>query len=311
MLDPLKKQPLVSIIIPSFNQGAYIRETLDSCFDQDYRPIEIIVMDGGSTDNTVEILESFGTRPELFWISEKDRGVVDAVNKGLIRAKGEICAIQSSDDVYLPGAVRNAVEAFARAPDAGLVYGDVKSMDASGRIGAGLRQTGYSLERLLRREIHIPQPAAFFRLDLARKLGGWDDRIPYVPDTDLWIRIAFRSSVVKLDEFLACLRKHPDQRDRMKDRIYQDYMRMLDQSADLVAAPSHLRRAARAGAKLLKLRYGGPWTDAQLTNAVWRAVLLHPPLLISPVIPLHRKIPGYFAFTRLLRVLRGKPKRGA
>ena len=94
---------LLSIVVPSYNQGAYIRETLDSIFAQDYRPIEVLVLDGASKDETVEILRSYDA-PELRWWSERDRGVVDAVNKGLARASGEIIGIQSSDDTYLPGA---------------------------------------------------------------------------------------------------------------------------------------------------------------------------------------------------------------
>src|SRR2546423_361332 len=104
-------RPLLSIVIPSYNQGAYIRETLESIFAQDYRPIEVLVLDGASSDETVDVLKSFDA-PELQWWSEKDRGVVDAVNKGLARASGEIVAIQSSDDAYAPAAFSAAIEAF-------------------------------------------------------------------------------------------------------------------------------------------------------------------------------------------------------
>lgn len=303
---PEPAQPLVTIIIPSYNQGAFIRATLESCLSQDYRPLEILVMDGGSTDQTVDVLKSFSHHPELFWISERDKGVVDAVNKGFARARGEICAIQSSDDTYLPGAVRKAVEAFALHPGAALVFGDILPLDAAGRTGLGKPQPSFTLPRLLSRRIHVPQPAAFFRTRLARESGGWDERIPYVPDTDLWFRLALAHPVVKLDDFLACLRNHPDQRDKQSGRIYRDYQLMLRQSSPLAAAPGRLRRAARAGAEILKLRYGGPWSDAEISASVWRAIWLHPPLLFSSAIPLHRKIPGYFSLTRLLRVLRGK-----
>src|SRR6185503_12008114 len=101
---------LVSIIIPSFNQGRFIKETIDSILSQDYRPIEVLVLDGASTDETVQVLSSYEGVPELTWVSERDGGVVDAVNKGLMRARGEIIGIQSSDDLYLPGAISAAVE---------------------------------------------------------------------------------------------------------------------------------------------------------------------------------------------------------
>ena len=101
---------LVTIIVPSFNQGRFIKETLHSILAQDYRPIEVLVIDGASSDLTIEVLESYAGVPELKWWSEPDNGVVDAVNKGLARARGEIVAIQSSDDLYLPGAISAAVE---------------------------------------------------------------------------------------------------------------------------------------------------------------------------------------------------------
>ena len=99
-------QPLVSVIVPSYNQARFIRETLDSILGQDYRPLEVIVFDGASKDETVDVLGSYGDRPELRWWSEPDRGVVDAVNKGLAKANGEILAIQSSDDCFTPARSR-------------------------------------------------------------------------------------------------------------------------------------------------------------------------------------------------------------
>src|SRR5947207_2842436 len=113
-------RPLVSIVVPSFNQGRFIAETLRSCLEQHYRPIEILVQDGGSNDNTISVLRSLKA-PELSWVSEPDDGVVDAVNKGLRRAKGEILSIQSSDDVFVCGAVTAAVDAHSHDPSIGLV----------------------------------------------------------------------------------------------------------------------------------------------------------------------------------------------
>src|SRR5215471_9874354 len=118
------KRPLVSIVVPSFNQGRFIAETVRSCLEQSYRPIEILVQDGGSTDDTISILQSLKAA-ELHWQSETGEGVVDAVNKGLRRARGDILSIQSSDDVFLSGAIEAAVEALLHDPTIGLVYGDV------------------------------------------------------------------------------------------------------------------------------------------------------------------------------------------
>src|ERR1051326_4695486 len=115
-------RPLFSVIVPSYNQGRYLRQTLASILDQGYRPLEVIVVDGASKDETVDVLKSFAHVPELRWISEKDRGPADAVNKGFAMATGEFMAIQSADDVYYPGALETAAEYFAANPDCGLVY---------------------------------------------------------------------------------------------------------------------------------------------------------------------------------------------
>src|SRR5690606_33014626 len=101
----LSSYPLVSVVTPSYNKGKFIKETIESVLSQDYPNIEYIVMDGGSTDETVDILKSYGDR--IAWISEKDDGQADAVNKGIARARGEIIGWLNSDDTYLPGAVRH------------------------------------------------------------------------------------------------------------------------------------------------------------------------------------------------------------
>jgi len=308
LLPPLPEQPLLSIIIPSYNQGAFIRKTIESCLEQDYRPIELVVMDGASTDNTVDILKSFGDLPELRWISEPDDGVVDAVNKGLKKARGQIAAIQSSDDYYLPGCFSTVLNTFQANPRAGLVFGNVERVDAEGRTIGTIRQCSYTLARLLARELFVYQPTAFFRLDLALELGGWNSGIPYVPDFDLWFRLAFDADVVQREEVLGAYRTHPGQRDVNRGRIYDNYLQMLKLSRDIAEASPHLRRAAKAGAALLKFRYGGPWSNAQLTRAAWTAVWLRPSLIRSPLLPKHRLIPGYFALTGLRRKLLG-PKR--
>ena len=305
-LPPLPEQPLLSVVVPSYNQGAFIRSTIESCLEQEYRPIEIVVVDGASTDDTVDVLKSFGALPELRWTSEPDRGVVDAVNKGLRRARGVLAAIQSSDDFYLPGAFSAAVREFRAHPAAGLVFGDVERVDAAGRLLFSPRQPAYSLARLLARELFVYQPAAFFRRELALELGGWNPAIPYVPDTDLWIRLAFHAEVVHSRQVLAAYRSHPGQRDRHLADIYRDYLKMLADSRELAAAPRALRRAAAAGAALLKFRYGGPWSDAELTRAAWRALACRPTLLLSPLLPKHRLVPGYFALTRLRRKWLGR-----
>ena len=261
LLGHLPGRPLVTVIIPSYNQGRFIRATLESILQQDYRPLEILVIDGASTDETLDVLQSYGHVPEVMWFSEPDHGIVEAVNKGFARANGRILAIQSSDDCYLPGALSRVVSEFQRVADVGLVYGDTVMVDADGKETGRYRIGPYSLENLFLLKTWIPQPSAFFRRELLDVVGGWDDRIPYAPDTDLWIRMAFRTEVRKIDEYLSQRRIHDEQRDTQGHKIVRDYTRMIEHSADIRQASPKLRRAAKAGMYLMRIRYIHPRTD--------------------------------------------------
>lgn len=279
------ESPLVSIIVPSYNQGAFIRRTIESCLNQDYRPIEILVMDGGSTDTTLEVLKSFGNIPGLMWVSERDSGVVEAVNKGFARAKGTFAAIQSSDDYYLPGAIRAGVEALEADASLGFVFGDILKVDAEGRELMRSSLLPFSVENILSLRTWIPQPSTFFRLEVARQAGFWREDVPYAADTDMWFRMAFLAGARKLDRLMAGRTMHGQQRDRQGTRIVQDFGKMLDQLRPLQIGPSRLRRASRAGRLRMACRYeprpGYWWNWA----CQWRMVLLYPPLLRDISLP--------------------------
>jgi glycosyltransferase involved in cell wall biosynthesis len=275
-LGPISARPLVSIIVPSFNQGQFIRQTLDSILSQDYRPVEILVIDGGSTDETVDVLKSFGARLDLTWVSEPDRGVVEAVNKGLAAARGEIVAIQSSDDCYSPGAIARVVREFSADSRVGLLYGDTVKVDEHGNDLSRYRIGEFSLENLFLIKTWIPQPSAFFRRELYEVIGGWDERIPYAPDTDFWIRMAFRTDVRKVDEYLSQRRVHGAQRDVQAARILRDYSKMIEQSAEIRQAPRHLQRAAHAGKYLLRSRYNPENSDWFVARGLIRAAWICP-----------------------------------
>lgn len=290
--------PLVSIIVPSYNQGRFIRKTLDSILLQDYRPLEVIVIDGASTDETLAVLHDYDGVPELKWFSEPDRGVVDAVNKGFGRALGKLGAIQSSDDFYLPGAVRTAVEALQGDPSLGFVFGDVVKVDQEGRELSRTSLGDYSLESVLAQRMWIPQPSTFFRMAFARELGGWREEVPYAADTDLWLRIAFRANARKVHCLMAGQTMHELQRDKQGARIVRDYGRMLEELAPLQRAPAGIRRAAAAGLLRIENHYGSD----QGAMAQWwrlvRTVLLYPPLLHET--PVQSLIPGWYPLRQQL-----------
>lgn len=180
---------LVSIVTPSFNQARFLEATMRSVLDQQGVEIEYIVVDGGSTDGSREIIEKYADRL-AWWVSEKDRGQTDAINKGFARAKGDILAWLNSDDVYHPGAVKAAADYLAGRTDIGLVYGDADFIDEAGRkIGQfPAAQTDY--QKLCSGYVHIPQQAAFFRADLWRRVGPLDPSFFFAMDYDLWVRLA-------------------------------------------------------------------------------------------------------------------------
>lgn len=278
-LGGLPQRPLVTVIVPSYNQGRFIRATVDSILAQNYRPIEILVMDGASTDETLEVLRSYGDRAELNWVSQPDSGIVEAVNNGFVKARGEILAIQSSDDCYLPGALSRVVQEFRAHAGVGLVYGDTVKTDEAGQEILRDRIGPYSLENLFLLKTWIPQPSAFFRRELLQAVGGWDDRIPYAPDTDLWIRMAFRTEVRKMDEYLSQRRMHGEQRDQQVARIVRDYTRMIEQSPDIAAAAPELRRAAHASKHLIRVRYNPTRSDWYVAWHLARAGMTCPQCL--------------------------------
>ncbi|MBK8020940.1 MAG: glycosyltransferase [Chloroflexi bacterium] len=123
----------ITILTPSYNQAQYIRATIDSVLGQDFPDFEYLVVDGGSTDGTVDILKSYSD-PRMRWISERDKGQTDALNRGLRMTSGEILTWINSDDVLLPGAVRFMVETFASRPEIDMFYGDVNIIDSAGNV---------------------------------------------------------------------------------------------------------------------------------------------------------------------------------
>lgn len=197
--------PLVSIITPSYNQGMFIEETIKSVLSQDYPNIEYIVVDGGSTDNTTEILKKYETR--LRWISEKDRGQSDAIIKGFNMSKGEILAWLNSDDTYLPGAVKTVVEYFERNPDVAMIYGKTYCTDEDGRVLGEYPTEDFDLKTLATFN-YISQSSAFFRRDDYNSVGGIDMELSYTMDYDLWFKMAKRFRLMYCEDFFSCFRLH-------------------------------------------------------------------------------------------------------
>ena len=268
---------LLSIIIPSYNQGAFIRETIDSALSQDYRPIEILVLDGASTDDTVDVLRSYGDLAELQWWSEPDRGVVDAVNKGFARVRGEVVAIQSSDDVYAPGAFTAVMAELAADPETALIYGDVEHIDAKSRPTGRTNLPPFDLGEYIGKLTFIPQPAAFFRADAMRAAGPWREDISYAADAEFYLRIAMQSRVRKIDRILARYRYHEAQRDQESVRVPRDWAKAIEPwTRD---GDRRVRRLARGGIWMVRHHYTPPRRWLKRTWYSYRMLLANPALL--------------------------------
>lgn len=217
---------LVSIITPSYNQAAFLEKTIRSVLEQDYPEIEYIVVDGGSTDGSLEIIQRYQDRL-AWWVSEKDRGQTDAINKGFAQARGEIIAWLNSDDTYEPGAVREAVEYFQRHPEVGLVYGHVKFIDAQDQVIGEFPSAQTSYARLRQGYVHVGQQAAFFRNDLWKKVGPLDPSFYFAMDYDLWVRLARESPVVYHPRHWANFRLHGDAKTvAADDRCWPEMLRV-------------------------------------------------------------------------------------
>jgi hypothetical protein len=202
------RQPVVSIITPSFNQGQFLGDAIDSVLNQDYPAIEYLVIDAVSTDETRDILGTYGDRVQ--WISEPDSGQADGIDKGIRRTSGEIVAWLNADDRYLPGAVSAAVLALSEDPALAGVYGDAELVDPEGDlIGRYSQVEPFDIGRLVNVLDYIVQPATFFRRAAYESAGGLDHSLHYCLDYDLWIRMGHSAPLRYVTRPFAQVRIHP------------------------------------------------------------------------------------------------------
>jgi glycosyltransferase involved in cell wall biosynthesis len=214
--------PLVSIITPSYTQVRFLEETIHSVLEQDYPCLEYIIVDGGSTDGSLEIIQRYAHRL-AWWVSEPDRGQTDALNKGFARASGEIFAWLNSDDVYLPGAVARAVEVVEAHPEASLIYGDADLVDGKGSFIEHFPARQTDLRRMLRGSVHIPQQASFFRSLLWPLVGPLDPVYYFAMDYALWLRLAQHGPFVYTPQRWANFRLHSSGKTLVNDdRCYPE-----------------------------------------------------------------------------------------
>jgi glycosyltransferase involved in cell wall biosynthesis len=202
----MDRLPLVSVVTPSLNSERFIARTVESVLGQDYPNIEYIVVDGGSTDGTLAILDQYRNR--LQYASGSDGGVAGAINQGFAQSRGSILGWLSSDDTYLPGAISRAVGRLLDAPEAAVVYGEGVWIDEHDNV-----LSRYPIETpfrpsMLERECSICQPASLMRREAFERVGCLDTSVRFAFDYDLWIRLSRQYSFTAAPECLAASRMH-------------------------------------------------------------------------------------------------------
>lgn len=202
----MRDNPKISIIIPSYNQGAYIEQTIKSILAQTYSNYEIILMDGGSTDQTVEIIKRYES-DIAYWVSEKDGGQTNAINKGFAKATGEIVCWLNTDDFYSPVALEVAADTFSKHPEAAVVYGDYFVLRANGEI-IYKPKISFHYRTALYAYLPIAQPASFFSKSAVDETGALDESLHLCMDYDFFLRLSKIGDMVHVPVALAYFRLH-------------------------------------------------------------------------------------------------------
>jgi glycosyltransferase involved in cell wall biosynthesis len=200
---------LISVVTPSYNQVRFIETTIRSVLAQNDVDVEYIIIDGGSTDGSVDIIRHYSDRLAA-WVSEPDKGQTDAINKGFALAKGDVFAYLNSDDTYEAGALAEVARCFETHPDVGLFYGNANFIDAEGRVIGHFPAALTDYRRLRQGYVHIPQQATFFRGDLWKKVGPLDPSFYFAMDYDLWVRLAALAPIVYVPHLWANFRLYGD-----------------------------------------------------------------------------------------------------
>jgi glycosyltransferase involved in cell wall biosynthesis len=304
----------VSIVTPSYNQAQYLEQTIRSVLEQDYAPVEYFIIDGGSGDGSLEIIQQYAGQLSG-WVSEKDRGQADAINKGLKQAGGEIVAWLNSDDYYLPGAISCAVQVFQQHPEAGLVYGDVLSVDGAGHPFNLQTFQPSNLNDLMAFRI-ISQPAVFMRRAVLEQAGFLDESYHMLLDHHLWLRMARLAPMVYIPKTLAAARYHAEAKNLARTAEFgQEAFRILAWMQSDPRFVDEFRRnekRIRGGAQRFNAFYlleGHNYVGALASYA--KAFRYSPPVVLREAHRVIFAILGLLGLGRLRKVymvLRGKIK---
>lgn len=221
--------PRISIVTPSFNQAAYLERTIVSVLEQAYPNLEYIVIDGGSSDGSVEIIRKYENRL-AYWVSEPDLGQAHAINKGLKRATGDWVGWQNSDDIFYPGAFRYVAQAARRSPQAELIIGDMTLIDEQDGVIRDLRYVRPTYESLLAEGMVLTNQSAFWRRSLHDRIGWLDESLHYGFDYEWFLRVLRETDrAVHVPRCLGALRYHDSTKTSRSQNLFdEEYRRIVD-----------------------------------------------------------------------------------
>ncbi len=222
--DP--SRPRVTVVTPSFNQARFLEATILSVLNQGYPNLEYIVMDGGSTDGSVDIIRRYERRLSS-WTSGRDAGQSDAINRGFERSTGPILAWLNSDDAYLPGTLDFAARFFAAHPKVDLIYGDTVLIDTGDRPLRTLREVPFSRGAMLHDAVNLSQPVSFWRREAFFDAGRLREDFHYCMDTDLWVRMLDAGKRFRhVRRLLGCYRVYPEAKSGDRPRVSAEIGRL-------------------------------------------------------------------------------------
>jgi glycosyltransferase involved in cell wall biosynthesis len=225
------KEPLVTIITPSYNQGEFIEDTILSVKNQDYSNIEHIIIDGGSQDKTIDILKKYENSYNMHWISEPDGGQSDAINKGFKMARGDIVAWLNSDDCYFDvSSVSHVTKCFEQYPDTDVIYGDAVRINATNEILYIIKNRKFN-DEYLKKSCFIVQPAAFFRKKVIAN-NQLNTELDIAMDYDFWLRINREHKFQYVNIIFAADREHAKRKIRLRRHEMIQESQLLSKTYD-------------------------------------------------------------------------------
>jgi len=291
----MQNNPLISIITPSFNQSKYLELSILSVVNQDYPNLEYIIVDGGSTDGSQEIIRKYANKL-AWWVSEKDGGQADAFNKGLHQSNGKYIGWLNSDDLYMQGTVSHAINVLELNPEIAFVFGDVQSIDENGDVTNVMRYGNWELIDLMKFRI-IGQPAVFMRKDLLMESGGLDLSYHFLLDHHLWLKLASKSPIKYINKIWAAARFHAEAKniasaEKFGEEAYR-LVEWMERNPDLNQIFMANHKKILAGAHRMDARYlldGGNYKQSR--KNYWRGIMLDFPTILPE---LHRLIFAYLA----------------